>query len=44
MVPIVEPEVLMDGHHTAEDCLKVTSEVLKVCFEQLEIHKIDLIS
>ena len=42
MVPIVEPEVLMDGHHTAEDCLKVTSEVLKVCFEQLEIHKIDL--
>ena len=42
MVPIVEPEVLMDGNHTAEDCLKATSEVLKVCFEQLEIHKIDL--
>ena len=42
MVPIVEPEVLMDGNHTAEDCLKATSEVLKVCIEQLEIHKIDL--
>ena len=29
MVPIVEPEVLMDGEHTAEDCLNKTSEVLK---------------
>jgi fructose-bisphosphate aldolase class I len=42
MVPIVEPEVLMDGNHAAEDCLKKTSEVLKKCFEELIIHKVDL--
>ena len=42
MVPIVEPEVLMDGDHTAEDCLKKTSEVIQRCFEELIIHKIDL--
>ena len=29
MVPIVEPEVLMDGDHNSEDCFKKTSEVLK---------------
>ena len=42
MVPIVEPEVLMDGDHTAEDCLTKTSEVIQRCFEELVIHKIDL--
>ena len=42
MVPIVEPEVLMDGNHSAEDCLKKTSEVIQKCFEELIIHKIDL--
>jgi fructose-bisphosphate aldolase class I len=42
MVPIVEPEVLMDGNHSAEDCLIKTSEVLQKCFEELIIHKIDL--
>ena len=42
MVPIVEPEVLMDGNHSAEDCFKKTSEVLKKCFEELTIHNIDL--
>jgi fructose-bisphosphate aldolase class I len=42
MVPIVEPEVLMDGDHSAEDCLKKTSEVIKKCFEELLMHKIDL--
>jgi fructose-bisphosphate aldolase class I len=42
MVPIVEPEVLMDGEHSAEDCLIKTSEVIKKCFEELIIHKIDL--
>ena len=31
MVPIVEPEVLMDGEHEAESCYKITSEVLKIC-------------
>jgi len=42
MVPIVEPEVLMDGEHYAEDCLAKTSEVIQKCFEELIIHKIDL--
>ena len=42
MVPIVEPEVLMDGDHSAEDCLNKTSEVIKICFEELILHKIDL--
>ena len=42
MVPIVEPEVLMDGDHSAETCLEKTSEVIKRCFEELKIHKIDL--
>ncbi len=42
MVPIVEPEVLMDGNHTAETCFNKTSEVIKKCFEELMINKIDL--
>tara|TARA_B110000003_G_scaffold267413_1_gene295604 strand:- start:547 stop:1557 length:1011 start_codon:yes stop_codon:yes gene_type:complete len=42
MVPIVEPEVLMDGNHSAEDCFKKTSEVIKKCFEELILHKVDL--
>ena len=42
MVPIVEPEVLMDGDHSASECYKKTSEVIKKCFEELIIHKVDL--
>ena len=42
MVPIVEPEVLMDGDHSAETCLRKTSEVIKKCFEELMLHNIDL--
>ena len=42
MVPIVEPEVLMDGNHSAEVCLNKTSEVIKKCFEELILHKVDL--
>jgi len=42
MVPIVEPEVLMDGDHSADECLKKTTEVIKKCFEELILHKIDL--
>ena len=42
MVPIVEPEILMDGDHSAETCLNKTSQVLKKCFEELIIQKIDL--
>ena len=42
MVPIVEPEVLMDGDHSAKDCYQKTSDVIKKCFEELIIHKVDL--
>ena len=42
MVPIVEPEVLMEGDHSAEDCLNKTSEVIKKCFEELIKHKVNL--
>ena len=42
MVPIVEPEVLMDGDHSANDCFIKTSEVIKKCFEELMLHNIDL--
>ncbi len=42
MVPIVEPEVLMDGEHSAQDCYEKTSEVLKKCFDELLLHKVDL--
>ena len=42
MVPIVEPEVLMDGDHSAKDCYEKTSEVIKKCFEELILHKVDL--
>ncbi len=42
MVPIVEPEVLMDGNHSAEICLKKTSEVIIKCFEELILNKVDL--
>ena len=42
MVPIVEPELLMDGDHSAELCLRKTSEVIKKCFEELILHKVDI--
>ena len=42
MVPIVEPELLMDGDHSAEICFNKTSEVIKKCFEELILHKVDL--
>ena len=42
MVPIVEPEVLMDGEHSAKDCYEKTSEVIKRCFDELILHNVDL--
>ena len=42
MVPIVEPEVLMDGSHNIDKCYKVTTDVLNECYNELEIHKVDL--
>ena len=42
IVPIVEPEVLMDGGHSIERCEEVTSEVLQVVFDQLFKHRVAL--
>jgi fructose-bisphosphate aldolase class I len=42
IVPIVEPEVLMDGAHTIERCEDVTSTVLQTVFNQLFEHRIVL--
>jgi fructose-bisphosphate aldolase class I len=42
IVPIVEPEVLMDGAHDIARCFEVTSETLKVVFEELANHLVAL--
>tara|TARA_A100001015_G_scaffold262268_1_gene308387 strand:- start:750 stop:1766 length:1017 start_codon:yes stop_codon:yes gene_type:complete len=42
MVPIVEPEVLMDGSHDINKCYQVTTDVLNECYNELENHKVDL--
>jgi fructose-bisphosphate aldolase class I len=42
MVPIVEPEVLMNGSHDIDTCYKVTTDVLNECFNELSIQKIAL--
>jgi fructose-bisphosphate aldolase class I len=40
LVPVVEPEVLMDGEHTLERCRKVTEEVLRNVFIQLNCQRV----
>ncbi len=42
MVPIIEPEVLMDGDHDIKKCYEVTARVLKECYKELSIHKVNL--
>lgn len=42
IVPIVEPEVLMDGDHSIEDCEAVTDEVLCETYRQLAGHRVHL--
>jgi fructose-bisphosphate aldolase, class I len=42
LVPIVEPEVLMDGSHTMERCFEVTEKVLRTVFNQLYIQGVIL--
>jgi len=42
MVPIVEPEVLMDGDHNINNCYEVTSKVLRECYKELAMHNINL--
>ncbi len=40
IVPIVEPEVLMDGSHGIERCEDVTSKVLEAVFTELDAHRV----
>ena len=42
LVPIVEPEVLMDGEHTLERCVEVTEEVQRTVFSQLSTQGVML--
>lgn len=42
LVPVVEPEVLMDGDHTLERCEAVTEAVLAAVFGQLHAHRVVL--
>ena len=42
LVPIVEPEVLMDGAHTIDESFDITSRTLNMVFDQLEEHNVSL--
>ena len=42
MVPIVEPEVLMDGEHSIEDCFSATDRSLKSLFAHLDKYSVNI--
>ena len=42
MVPIVEPEVLMDGDHNIDKCYEVTAKTLRMLFNQLHVQRVNL--
>lgn len=42
IVPIVEPEVVMDGDHSIERCAAVTESVIRALFAQLHLLNVDL--
>jgi len=42
MVPIIEPEVLMNGEHDIAKCYEVTCQVLKECYKELKMHNVNL--
>ena len=42
MVPIVEPEVLMDGEHSAQSCYEATANCLKTLFKMLDANDVNL--
>ena len=42
LVPIVEPEVLMDGGHTLKTCYEVTEKVIRKLFIELETQRVNL--
>ncbi len=43
MVPIVEPEVLMDGDHNINKCYEVTAKVLQECYKELKLNNVNLL-
>ena len=40
LVPIVEPEVLMDGDHDIDDCAEVSEEALRTVFAELAVQEV----
>ena len=42
LVPIIEPEVLMDGPHSIDDCRSATDRSLSAVFEELDAQNVDL--
>ena len=42
MVPVVEPEVLMEGAHSLERCLRITKEVLRAVINQIHLQGVML--
>lgn len=42
LVPMVEPEVLMDGNHTIQRCQEITEAVLRSVFRELSGHRVAL--
>ncbi len=42
MVPIVEPEILMDGDHSIQECFEITSKTQDVLFKKLNAHSVFL--
>ena len=42
MVPIVEPEVLMDGNHNINKCYEVTANVLQECYKEFKLNNVNL--
>ena len=42
LVPVVEPEVLMDGEHTLQRCAEATEDLLRAVFTQLDVQRVTL--
>ncbi len=42
LVPIVEPEVLIDGDHSIDRCYEVTERTLQATFDRLRLNRVDL--
>jgi len=42
MVPIIEPEVLMDGNHNINKCYEITANVLQECYKELKLNNVNL--